>query len=64
MTVWLTPDRKPFYGGTYFPTRAGDRGSRIGFLGLLKKLRMAYDDHPDKINRARRWLRLLKKIWR
>ena len=21
MTVWLTPDRKPFYGGTYFPAR-------------------------------------------
>ncbi len=36
MTVWLTPDRKPYYGGTYFPARDGDRGSRIGFLTLLK----------------------------
>ena len=26
MTVWLTPDRKPFFGGTYFPPRDGDRG--------------------------------------
>jgi len=23
MTVWLLPDRKPFYGGTYFPARDG-----------------------------------------
>ena len=30
MTVWLTPDREPFYGGTYFPPRDGDRGARIG----------------------------------
>ena len=28
MTVWLTPDRKPFYGGTYFPPRDGVRGAR------------------------------------
>src|SRR3989304_1187714 len=31
MTVWLTPDRKPFHGGTYFPAPAGGRGGR----GLL-----------------------------
>ena len=30
MTVWLTPDRQPFYGGTYFPPRDGDRGARVG----------------------------------
>ena len=39
MTVWLTPDRKPFYGGTYYPARDGDRGAGIGFLTLLKKIR-------------------------
>ena len=31
MTVWLTPDREPFYAGTYFPARDGDRGSGMGF---------------------------------
>ena len=25
MSVWMTPDRKPFYAGTYFPPRAGVR---------------------------------------
>ena len=49
MTVWLTPDRKPFYGGTYFPARDGDRGSRIGFLTLLGRLRQAYAEQPDGI---------------
>jgi len=49
MTVWLTPDREPFYGGTYFPARDGDRGARIGFLSLLKKLAQAYDENPDKV---------------
>ena len=52
MTVWLTPDRKPFYGGTYFPARDGDRGARVGFLTLLGKLREAYDQQPDRVSKA------------
>ena len=49
MTVWLTPDKKPFYGGTYFPPRKGDRGSSIGFLSLLKELKQIYTDKPKQI---------------
>ena len=49
MTVWLTPDRKPFYGGTYFPARDGDRGSRVGFLSILKTLKKKYDEAPDDV---------------
>ena len=49
MTVWLTPDRKPYYGGTYFPARDGDRGTRMGFLTMLKRLKEAYDEQPDKV---------------
>jgi uncharacterized protein YyaL (SSP411 family) len=49
MTVWLTPDRKPFYGGTYFPPRDGDRGARAGFLTYLKELRKQYDEQPERI---------------
>ena len=52
MTVWLTPDRLPFYGGTYFPARDGDRGVRVGFLTLLRKLRATYDDQPDRVVEA------------
>jgi uncharacterized protein YyaL (SSP411 family) len=49
MTVWLTPDRQPFYGGTYFPPRDGDRGQRIGFLTLLRRLRGVYDERPADV---------------
>jgi hypothetical protein len=48
MTVWLTPERKPFFGGTYFPARDGDRGARIGFLTLLRRLRESYGK-PDSV---------------
>lgn len=52
MTVWLTPERKPFYGGSYFPARDGDRGVPYGFLTLLTKLEEAYRQQPDKIAQA------------
>jgi len=42
MSVWLTAGRKPFYGGTYFPARDGDRGANIGFLTLLEKLQESF----------------------
>jgi uncharacterized protein YyaL (SSP411 family) len=49
MTVWLTPDRKPFYGGTYFPPRDGDRGARVGFLTLLGRLAEIYREDPARV---------------
>ena len=52
MTVWLTPDRQPFYGGSYFPARDGDRGARVGFLTLLRKLKEIYDSQPDRVSKA------------
>ena len=35
MSVWLTPDLKPFYGGTYFPPDA--RWGRPGFPEILRR---------------------------
>ena len=49
MTTWLTPDGEPFFGGTYFPARDGDRGSRKGFLSLLKELERAYSEKPEQV---------------
>jgi uncharacterized protein YyaL (SSP411 family) len=37
MHVWLTPAREPFFGGTYFPPRAGVRGARAGLIDLLRE---------------------------
>ncbi|MFP6599394.1 MAG: thioredoxin domain-containing protein [Deltaproteobacteria bacterium] len=42
MTVVMTPEARPFFGGTYFPARDGDRGTRIGFLTILERLAHAY----------------------
>jgi uncharacterized protein YyaL (SSP411 family) len=50
MSVWLTPDKRPFYGGTYFPARDGDRGSSKGFLTLLREQRDAYAKDPKGVN--------------
>ncbi|HET6329562.1 MAG TPA: thioredoxin domain-containing protein [Holophagaceae bacterium] len=38
MSVWLTPDLKPFYGGTYFPpeSRAGMPGFRLLLLRIAE----------------------------
>jgi uncharacterized protein YyaL (SSP411 family) len=36
MTVFLTPDLKPFYGGTYFPPE--DKWGRVGFKNLILRL--------------------------
>ena len=52
MTVWLTPEREPFFAGTYFPPRDGDRGARTGFLTLLQKLRELYDQDPERVTTA------------
>ena len=40
MTVFLTPDGKPFYGGTYFPP--DDRGGLPGFPKVIRAVANAY----------------------
>jgi uncharacterized protein len=38
MSVWLTPEKEPFFGGTYFPPRDGVRGPTRGFLSILSEI--------------------------
>jgi uncharacterized protein YyaL (SSP411 family) len=52
MSVWLTPDREPFFGGTYFPPRDGARGASHGFLTLLRDVHEAYKSDPARVGRA------------
>jgi uncharacterized protein YyaL (SSP411 family) len=52
MTVWLTSERKPFYGGTYFPAHDGDRGARVGFITLLRKFKEIYNTQADRVAQA------------
>jgi len=52
LSAWLTPDRKPFYGGTYFPARDGDRGVGIGFLSICKKLNDVFHQTDGTVTQA------------
>lgn len=54
MTLWLTPERKPIFGGTYFPARDGDREGATGFLTLLKRINEIYQAQPDRVAEAGR----------
>src|ERR671939_697966 len=50
MSVWLTPDLKPFYGGTYFPPRA--QWGRPGFIDVLRALIDAWQNRRDEVERS------------
>src|SRR5450432_643558 len=52
MSVWLTPAREPFFGGTYFPPRDGARGAGHGFLTLLRELAGTYAKDGERVTRA------------
>ena len=50
MTVFLTPEGKPFYGGTYFPPV--DRFNMPGFPRLLESVARSYRDSRSEIDRV------------
>jgi uncharacterized protein YyaL (SSP411 family) len=47
MSVWLTPDLKPFFGGTYFPP--DDRHGRPGFVTVLNAITRHWAEQRPKI---------------
>ena len=47
MSVWLTPDLKPFVGGTYFPPE--DRYGQPGFKKVLERIAAAWKRDHEKI---------------
>jgi uncharacterized protein len=47
MSVWLTPDRKPFYGGTYFAPE--QRYGHPGFPMVLERIAEVWREDHDKI---------------
>ncbi len=50
LSVFLTPDGKPFYGGTYFPPE--DRGGMVGFSRLLKSVSEFYNTRRGDVVKA------------
>jgi uncharacterized protein YyaL (SSP411 family) len=47
MSVWLTPDLKPFVGGTYFPPE--DRYGQPAFKKVLERISSAWKQDHEKI---------------
>jgi len=47
MSVWLTPDLKPFLGGTYFPPE--DRYGRTGFKTILERIAQKWKEERSAI---------------
>ncbi|XP_029384188.1 spermatogenesis-associated protein 20 isoform X2 [Echeneis naucrates] len=60
MSVWLTPDLRPFIGGTYFPPR--DHGGRLGLKTVLTRIMDQWQNNrPALESSGERMLETLKK---
>ncbi|MCC9606314.1 thioredoxin domain-containing protein [Blastopirellula sp. JC732] len=44
LSVFLTPDGKPFYGGTYWPARDNDRNVPVGFLTVIRRVAQLWEE--------------------
>ncbi len=47
LTMFLTPDGEPFWGGTYFPKEA--KFGRPSFIAVLKEVAKIFRERPDDI---------------
>jgi uncharacterized protein YyaL (SSP411 family) len=47
LTVFMTPDKKPFFAGTYFPKYS--EGGRPGLINVLNYLAQTWRDEKEKI---------------
>jgi hypothetical protein len=72
MSVWLTPELKPFFGGTYFPPTS--RWGRPGFIDVLTQLASGWqkdatsiiasaDDIITKLRQYRRRRASIERRW-
>jgi len=60
LSVFLTPEQKPFYAGTYFPIL--DSYGRPGFGSILRQLSQAWKEKPnDILKNAEQFLQSLQK---
>ncbi len=50
MSVWLMPDGRPFYGGTYFPPTS--RWGRPGFVEILQEIARVWETDRAKVEES------------
>ncbi|MEF8771897.1 thioredoxin domain-containing protein [Halodesulfurarchaeum sp.] len=59
LSVWLTPDKRPFYVGTYFPPER--KHGRPGFGDILQNITETWDTNRTELEtRAEEWLTATK----
>jgi uncharacterized protein len=68
MSVWLTPELKPFYGGTYFPPAS--KWGRPGFVDILEQIahvwraeRAKVVESADQVTEQLRGIEHAKPAW-
>ena len=47
LSIWVTPEGKPFYGGTYFPPSSAH--GRPGFLDALQQISSAWKERSEEV---------------
>jgi len=61
LSVWATPEGKPFFGGTYFPPQ--DSGGRAGLKRILSMVRSAWREDREGVREtAGNAVRLLREL--
>ena len=60
LTVFVAPDRTPFFGGTYFPPE--DRWGRPGFPRILAAIAAAWKDRSRRSELLQGGIRLLDRL--
>ncbi|MDQ6973555.1 MAG: thioredoxin domain-containing protein [Mariprofundaceae bacterium] len=50
LNILMTPDKKPFYAGTYIPKNS--RGGRIGMMILVPKVHELWGNHREKLEES------------
>ncbi|WP_435095498.1 thioredoxin domain-containing protein [Halarchaeum sp. P4] len=59
LSVWLTPDKRPFYVGTYFPPESTER--QTGFQDVLQSLHQRWEHEREAVEeRADQWAAALQ----
>src|SRR3712207_2573361 len=54
LTMFLTPEGEPFWGGTYFPKEP--KFGRPGFVNVLREVSRVFHSEPDRIAHNRKLL--------
>ncbi len=54
LTMFLTPDAEPIWGGTYFPKTA--RYGRPAFTAIMEEVARLFRDEPEKIEKNRAYI--------